>query len=189
MDAERFLSSAAVSWGLGYFPDGRVVHPLYLALLCPVPTGIANFTDVAKTFTGIVRALREEVQILLEHSVSVWVRRGGPNFEEGLAKMVDVGKALGVPMHVYGPETHITAIVPLALGVDLAAAAAGGSGGDAASASSPRPASRSVTGSPRSGTAAMKQPSQGAPPPPPPPDCDSQIDHVLEVPGEQPTVR
>ena len=43
--------------------------------------GIANFTDVAKTFTGIIRALREEVHILLEHSVSVWVRRGGPNYQ------------------------------------------------------------------------------------------------------------
>ncbi len=30
-----------------------------------------------------------------------------------------LGPELGVPIHVYGPEAHITAIVPLALGLPL----------------------------------------------------------------------
>ena len=148
--------------------------------------GIANFTDVAKTFTGIIRALREEVAVLLEHRVSVWVRRGGPNYQEGLAKMADVGKALGVPMHVYGPETHITAIVPLALGVEEEAKGEAASGGAEAQAAAPR----TGTGSPRpvafgsGGAATGASPSRGAAPPPLPPDADSQIERVLEVPGE-----
>lgn len=30
--------------------------------------------------------------------------------------MRDVGQNLGIPMHVFGPETHMTAIVGMALG-------------------------------------------------------------------------
>ena len=78
--------------------------------------GIANFTDVAKTFSGIIKALRESHQMLLDHRVTVWVRRGGPNYQEGLKKMRELGGELNVPIHVYGPDTHITAIVALALG-------------------------------------------------------------------------
>jgi len=80
--------------------------------------GIANFTDVAKTFTGIIRALREASAMLHEHNVSIWVRRGGPNYQEGLRLMAQLGEEIGVPIHVYGPDTHITAIVPMALGVE-----------------------------------------------------------------------
>ena len=46
--------------------------------------GIANFTDVKKTFKGIVRALKQYGDKLIEGGVKIWVRRGGPNFEEGL---------------------------------------------------------------------------------------------------------
>ena len=37
-----------------------------------------------------------------------------------------LGESLGVPIKVYGPETHITEIVPLALGIVKAGGAAGG---------------------------------------------------------------
>lgn len=78
--------------------------------------GIANFTNVATTFKGIVRALREYQQKLIENKVSIYVRRGGPNYQEGLRVMKELGSTLGVPIHVYGPETHMTAIVSMALG-------------------------------------------------------------------------
>eukprot|EP01138_Halocafeteria_seosinensis_P009291 gb/GECG01009495.1/.p1 GENE.gb/GECG01009495.1/~~gb/GECG01009495.1/.p1 ORF type:complete len:1123 (+),score=136.34 gb/GECG01009495.1/:1-3369(+) len=78
--------------------------------------GIANFTDVAKTFKGIIHAIRKYSDALREHNVSIWVRRGGPNYQEGLKIMRELGDSLELPIHVYGPETHITAIVPLALG-------------------------------------------------------------------------
>lgn len=79
--------------------------------------GIANFTDVAATFTGIQKAMREHKEDLLEAKVSIWVRRAGPNYQEGLKNMRITSDELGLNMHLYGPETHITAVVPLALGL------------------------------------------------------------------------
>jgi ATP citrate (pro-S)-lyase len=79
--------------------------------------GIANFTDVAATFTGIQKALKEFRDEFLENKVTIWVRRAGPNYQEGLKNMRETGMQLGLPIHLYGPETHITAVVPLALGL------------------------------------------------------------------------
>ena len=78
--------------------------------------GIANFTDVAKTFTGITMALRDYKKKLKETKIKIYVRRGGPNYQEGLKIMKNLGKELGVPIEVYGPETHMTRIVDMALG-------------------------------------------------------------------------
>ena len=77
--------------------------------------GIANFTDVAKTFKGIIKALTEYKAKLVEGKVKIYVRRGGPNYKEGLANMRKLGETLGVPIEVYGPETHMTAVVSMAL--------------------------------------------------------------------------
>jgi ATP citrate (pro-S)-lyase len=79
--------------------------------------GIANFTNVAATFKGIIRALKEYAAPLQAHQVKIYVRRGGPNYQEGLKAMRLLGESLGVPIKVFGPETHITDIVPLALGI------------------------------------------------------------------------
>lgn len=56
---------------------------------------------------------------LVEHNVSIFVRRAGPNYQEGLRVMREVGTSLGIPIHVFGPETHMTAIVGMALGTFL----------------------------------------------------------------------
>jgi len=77
--------------------------------------GIANFTNVATTFGGIIRAMKAYRDKILSHKIGIWVRRGGPNFQEGLNAMKTAGASLAIPVHVYGPETHITAIVPMAL--------------------------------------------------------------------------
>ncbi|KAI9251177.1 citrate synthase-like protein [Sporodiniella umbellata] len=77
--------------------------------------GIANFTNVATTFKGIIRALTEFKQPLINHKVRIFIRRGGPNYQEGLRAMRQLGETLGVEIQVFGPETHITEIVPLAL--------------------------------------------------------------------------
>jgi len=77
--------------------------------------GIANFTDVAKTFTGIIKALEEYRQKLIANKVEIYVRRGGPNYQEGLKNMKELGKTLGVPIEVFGPEAHMTSIVPMGL--------------------------------------------------------------------------
>jgi succinyl-CoA synthetase beta subunit len=77
--------------------------------------GIANFTDVANTFKGIIRALKEYQKPLQDNKVKIYVRRGGPNYQEGLTQMRMLGERLGVPIEVYGPETHMTKIVSMAL--------------------------------------------------------------------------
>lgn len=79
--------------------------------------GTANFTNVAATFKGIICALKEYKAPLIAHQVKIYVRRRGPNYQEGLKAMRLLGESFGVPIKVYGPDTHITAIVPLALGV------------------------------------------------------------------------
>jgi ATP citrate (pro-S)-lyase len=87
-------------------PEGKVLF---------IGGGIANFTNVASTFKGVIRALREVAGSLNEHKVQIWIRRAGPNYQEGLKNMKNVGQELGLNMHVYGPEMHVSGIVPLAL--------------------------------------------------------------------------
>ena len=77
--------------------------------------GIANFTDVAKTFEGIVKAIKEYKDKLKEHKVKIYVRRGGPNYQEGLKMMKALGEELGLPIEVYGPDVHMTRIVRIAV--------------------------------------------------------------------------
>jgi len=84
-------------------PDGRK-----RALL--IGGGIANFTDVAATFNGIIRALREKESKLKAARVNIYVRRGGPNYQIGLAKMHALSEEIGVPIEVHGPEDSMTGI-------------------------------------------------------------------------------
>ncbi len=78
--------------------------------------GIANFTDVAKTFKGIIRAIKEYQDKLKENNVRIFVRRGGPNYQEGLTSMRRLGEETGIPIEVYGPELHMTKVVKMSLG-------------------------------------------------------------------------
>ncbi|KAL8897683.1 MAG: hypothetical protein Q9192_002457 [Flavoplaca navasiana] len=87
-------------------PEGKVLF---------IGGGIANFTNVASTFKGVIRALREFASTLIEHKVQIWVRRAGPNYQEGLKNIKAVGQELKLDMHVYGPDMHVSGIVPLAL--------------------------------------------------------------------------
>ncbi|XP_058727696.1 ATP-citrate synthase alpha chain protein 1-like [Vicia villosa] len=77
--------------------------------------GIANFTDVAATFSGIIRALKEKEQKLKEANMHIYVRRGGPNYQRGLAKMRALGEEIGIPIEVYGPEATMTGICKQAI--------------------------------------------------------------------------
>jgi ATP citrate (pro-S)-lyase len=77
--------------------------------------GIANFTNVAGTFRGIFKALQDYNQKIIDNEITIYVRRGGPNYQEGLRVMKEVGQQLNIPIHVFGPETHMTAIVGMAL--------------------------------------------------------------------------
>jgi len=76
---------------------------------------IANFTDVAKTFTGIIQAFENYHDKLKEVGTKIYVRRGGPNYEKGLKDIEEAAKKMGLYIEVYGPETHVTDIVRMAL--------------------------------------------------------------------------
>lgn len=70
--------------------------------------GVANFTDVKKTFLGIIDALAESADALRAGNVKVFVRRGGPNEAAGLELMrafLEKEKLLG---SVHGSDTVIT---------------------------------------------------------------------------------
>jgi len=92
----------------------RATHPEGKVLI--IGGGIANFTNVAATFKGIVRALEEYQTAIRDGGIKIFVRRAGPNYQEGLRVMREVGQNLNIPLFVFGPETHMTAIVGMALG-------------------------------------------------------------------------
>jgi ATP citrate (pro-S)-lyase len=89
-------------------PDGRG-----RALI--VGGGIANFTDVAATFRGIIQAIRERVEAIRAAKMRIYVRRGGPNYKAGLAAMRALGTELDLPIEVFGPEASMTGICKLAI--------------------------------------------------------------------------
>ncbi|MFQ5587581.1 MAG: ATP citrate lyase citrate-binding domain-containing protein [Nitrospiria bacterium] len=75
---------------------------------------IANFTNVKKTFSGIINGFRKAKAEGKLEGVEIWVRRGGPYEKEGLAAM----KALeeeGFNIHVYDRYTPLTDIVDYAV--------------------------------------------------------------------------
>ena len=75
---------------------------------------IANFTDVKKTFGGIIAGFRKAKAEGRLHGVKIWVRRGGPREKEGLEAM----RALrdeGFDIHVFDRHTPLTDIVDMAL--------------------------------------------------------------------------
>ncbi|OHE01761.1 MAG: ATPase [Sulfurimonas sp. RIFOXYD12_FULL_33_39] len=76
---------------------------------------IANFTDVAKTFTGIIQAFEGYADKMKKVGIKIYVRRGGPNFEKGLKDIKEAADRLGLYIEVYGPQTHVTDIVRMAL--------------------------------------------------------------------------
>ena len=87
-------------------PKGK---PKYLI----IGGGIANFTDVKATFTGIVSAIINSVDKLKRANVKIFVRRGGPNEKQGLELMKQVGEETGIPIEVYDRYTHMTRVVEL----------------------------------------------------------------------------
>lgn len=75
---------------------------------------IANFTDVKKTFGGIIAGFRKAKSDGKLNGVKIWVRRGGPNEKEGLELMRKL-KDEGFDIHVYDRKTPLTDIVDMAL--------------------------------------------------------------------------
>jgi ATP-citrate lyase beta-subunit len=75
---------------------------------------IANFTDVKKTFGGIINGFRKAKSEGKLKSVKIWVRRGGPREKEGLDAMRAL-KEEGFDINVFDRNTPLTDIVDKAL--------------------------------------------------------------------------
>ncbi len=73
--------------------------------------GVANFTDVRTTFMGVIQALVEVSDTLRAHGVKVFVRRGGPNQDEGLRRMKEFLEREQLFGAVYGPDIVLTDVV------------------------------------------------------------------------------
>lgn len=76
-----------------------------------IAAGIANFTDVAKTFRGLIRAMDEVKTELKKAHVKVFVRRGGPNEDKGLKLMADFLGGAEIPHLIHHHETPITQVI------------------------------------------------------------------------------
>ena len=70
--------------------------------------GVANFTDVLKTFSGIIDALSENLTELKKQKIHIFVRRGGPNEKDGLDAMRTFLSGNGLSGNVYGSDTVLT---------------------------------------------------------------------------------
>jgi ATP-citrate lyase beta-subunit len=75
---------------------------------------IANFTDVKKTFGGIIAGFRKAKAEGKLNGVKIWVRRGGPREKEGLDAMRALREE-GFDIHVFDRHTPLTDIVDKAL--------------------------------------------------------------------------
>jgi len=75
---------------------------------------IANFTDVKKTFGGIINGFRNAKAEGKLKDVNIWVRRGGPREKEGLDAMRAL-KDEGFNINVFDRNTPLTDIVDKAL--------------------------------------------------------------------------
>ncbi|HIB35375.1 MAG TPA: ATPase, partial [Dehalococcoidia bacterium] len=76
---------------------------------------IANFTDVEKTFSGIIKALEEFKKELQLNNVQIFVRRGGPNWKNGIRLIKEKGEQLNIKITTYGPNKPMVEIIPEAI--------------------------------------------------------------------------
>lgn len=73
--------------------------------------GVANFTDVKETFSGIIDALQEFAPRLRAQHIKIFVRRGGPHETEGLSLMKSFLRREHMFGAVYGSDAVITKAV------------------------------------------------------------------------------
>jgi ATP citrate (pro-S)-lyase len=73
--------------------------------------GISNFTDVKKTFEGVVEALNIFATKFIEANVGIYVRRGGLNYIAGLDLLSKACEKIGLKHKIVGPEIELTGIL------------------------------------------------------------------------------
>lgn len=96
-----------------------VLHQMFLShapkKAIIIAGGVANFTDVKKTFEGIIDALCIYLAELTSAGIKVYVRRGGPNEAEGLALMKTFLVDNGIFGSIHGSEAVLTTVIDEAL--------------------------------------------------------------------------
>ena len=81
---------------------------------------VANYvpsvaTSALKLGGMMVQAMREMADDIKAAQLKIFVRRGGPSWQAGLALMRQLGKDTGIPIDVYGPTDSMTGICQEAL--------------------------------------------------------------------------
>lgn len=76
---------------------------------------VANFTDIVSTFSGVSQAIDTFADQLKQQNVKVYVRRGGPRQEEGLAAIAKTLQKHSLLGAVHGPEMPLVAAIDEAL--------------------------------------------------------------------------
>lgn len=69
------------------------LHSSLLSFICLILNGLV--LEVIFYFRGIITALIEFKDRLIDHNIKIFVRRAGPNYQEGLRRMREVGQTLG----------------------------------------------------------------------------------------------
>lgn len=81
--------------------------------------GIANFTDIYKTFEGIFASIENHYNNHPNDNIftktKVYVRRGGPNYIKALEMFKTIAIKYNIDISIFGPKTDITKIVTMAL--------------------------------------------------------------------------
>ncbi len=62
-----------------------------------------------------MQAMKEKAEAIKAANMRVFVRRGGPNYQAGLALMRKMGEDTGISVEVFGPETSMTVICAKAI--------------------------------------------------------------------------
>ncbi|NOY15184.1 MAG: hypothetical protein GXP43_03125 [bacterium] len=70
--------------------------------------GVANFTDIYQTFKGIIAAIDQVKHSLSSPKVKIFVRRGGPNQQKGLASLKKFLKKAGIQHLVVNDDYPLT---------------------------------------------------------------------------------
>lgn len=73
--------------------------------------GVANFTDISVTCSGIIKACSNFLPLFEEQNVFVLVRRGGPGQEIGLESLRNFFTKNNISAQVFGSEVSISEIV------------------------------------------------------------------------------
>lgn len=72
---------------------------------------IANFTDVATTFTGIIDILEEKQEEILDQEIKILIRRWGINEKKGLELIKTACEKLWIPCQVADSTQYMTDIL------------------------------------------------------------------------------